>query len=266
MTGTLWVPGAERITPSLPGGDMSEGPGGPPRVVWHTTEAPAGSDASWTNVIKVLRDKNAEPQVMWDPVTDRLGQFMPLNVSARALRNDGTTKTNRVGEVCIQVEVMGYAARPFTDDWRPGPNYRALMAAIRSWGIPDVWPAGPPPRFIADPPHNVPEDDRDRPTWLRKGGHYSHSQIPGNDHGDPGGISTIALFAKAPLPTEDEVTEAQADRIITLLEELTAQGRLMAVRMDSVTNRQLPDLRADVDTIGADVDRAADVTAGPDAS
>jgi hypothetical protein len=57
----------------------------------------------------------------------------------------------------------------------------------------------------------------------------------------------------------DELTEAQANRIIQLLEELTAQGRLMAVRMDSITNRQLPGLRADAD-------RAADVIAGPDDS
>lgn len=194
--GTIWIPGAERITPSLPGGEITST--APPRVVWHTTQNPSGDPRQWSNVIGTLRAKTAEPQVLYDPVTDRLGQFIPLDLSGRALRNDGTTKTNRVGRVCIQVEVLAYAEKPFTDYWKPGPNFRALMAAVRSWGIPDMWPSGPPPKFIADPPHNVPEDERSRTIWLSKAGHYSHSQIPGNDHGDPGAISTPALFAAAP--------------------------------------------------------------------
>jgi hypothetical protein len=60
------------------------------------------------------------------------------------------------------------------------------------------------------------------------------------------------------------MTPQQADRMLALLEELTAQGReltaqgrTMAVRMDSITNKQLPSLRADVD-------RAADESAGED--
>jgi hypothetical protein len=176
----------------------------------------------------VLRGKGAEPQVLYDPVTDRLGQFMGLDVSGRALQNDGNTRTNRVGRVCIQIEVIAYAAAPFTDYWRPGPNFKALMAAIRSWGIPDVWPAGPPPRFIANPPHNVPEDPRSRNTWLTKGGHYSHSQIPGNIHGDPGRISPAELFAVAgtltPVasPPKDEFTVAEADRVIKFIKDSQA--------------------------------------------
>lgn len=193
MTGTIWIPGAERITPSYPGGNITST--APPRVVWHTTEATPGTSTVWASMIRVLREKSAEPQVLYDPVTDRLGQFMPLDVSGRALKNDGTTQTNRVGEVNIQVEVIARAATPFTSYWKPGPNFRALMAAIRSWNIADVWPSGLPPRFIADPPHNVPEDERSRSIWLSKGGHYGHSQIPGNNHGDPGAIDVKALFA-----------------------------------------------------------------------
>lgn len=202
--GTIWIPGAERITPSLPGGVITST--APPRVVWHSTQNPSGDPRQWSNVIGTLRDKSAEPQVLYDPVSDRLGQFIPLDLSGRALRNDGTTKTNRVGQVCIQVEVIAYAEKPFTNYWKPGPNFRALMAAIRSWGIPDVWPSGPPPKFIADPPHNVPEDERSRTIWLSKAGHYAHSQIPGNDHGDPGAITTTALFAAAPTPPKGTTT------------------------------------------------------------
>lgn len=191
MAGTIWIPGAERITPSAPGGTMS---GGKPRVTWHTTEADPGTASVWAAMIRVLKGKSAEPQVLYDPLTDRLGQFIPLSLSGRALRNDGTLRTNRTGLVNIQIEVIGRSAKPFTSYWKPGKNFRALMAAIRSWGIPDDWPAGDPPRFIADPPHNVPESPRFRTLWLGHAGHYGHSQVPGNDHGDPGGISTAALF------------------------------------------------------------------------
>lgn len=225
MAGTILIPGAERITPSRPGGIITST--APPRVVWHTTEADPGTASVWAAMIRVLKDKSAEPQVLYDPVTDRLGQFMPLNLSGRALRNDGSTLTNRVGKACIQIEVIGRSAKPFTDAWKPGKNFAALMAAIRSWGIADVWPAGPPPRFVASPPHNVPESPRSRTIWLNKGGHYSHSQIPGNDHGDPGAISISKLFAaggsKPTPPAETDMPLSDADKkFITNAAEVAA--------------------------------------------
>lgn len=220
--GTVWIPGAERITPSRPGGTITST--APPRVVWHTTEADPGTASVWAAMIRVLRNKEAEPQVLYDPLTDRLGQFMPLNVSGRALRNDGTYQTNRIGRVCIQVEVIGRSAKPFTAYWKPGPNFRAFMAAIKSWGVIDQWPAGAPPRFIADPPHNEPESPRSRKIWLNTGGHYGHSQIPGNDHGDPGAIDTKKLFAAGaakPAPSKELFTVAQYDE---LMAEIKRQG------------------------------------------
>jgi hypothetical protein len=196
--GTLWIPGAERLKPSAAGGTITST--APPRVVWHTTEAPSGS---FESMVRVLTNKSAEPQILWDPVTDRLGQFFALNQSGRALKNDGATRTNRVGRVCIQIEVIAYSSKSFTDYWKPGPNFRNLMAAIRSWGIGDVWPSGPPPKFVAvgTGGYNSPEDERSRTIWTTKGGHYGHSQIPGNDHGDPGGISVSKLFAAGKTPT-----------------------------------------------------------------
>lgn len=216
MTGITWITGAERLAASSAGGDITST--APPRVVWHTTEAASGVASMWQTMQRVLVSKGAEPQVLYDPLTDRLGQFMPLDVSARALKNDGATRSNRVGRVCIQVEVIAYASKPFTAYWTPGPNYRNLMAALRSWGIPDIWPAGPPPRFIATPPHNEPENPRSRSIWMSKGGHYGHSQIPGNTHGDPGGINVAALFVagSAPTPT-DGFTVSEADRVIEFI-------------------------------------------------
>ncbi|MEU7147092.1 peptidoglycan-binding protein [Streptomyces sp. NPDC045456] len=186
--GTRWIPGAERLGGGDIGGAMDT-PGLPPRVVWHSTESGSG-DSAFRGVGDYLINISAEPHILYDPVTDRLGQYGPLDESARALRNDGSSRTNRTGRVCIQIEVLARAANPFTAYWRPGPNFRALMAAIRSWGIPDNFPMGAPPTYPGG-------SRRTRSVWLYEGGHYCHANVPGNDHGDPGCISPARLFAAA---------------------------------------------------------------------
>lgn len=206
MTGTLWIPGFERLEPSKAGGDITSKLG--PRAIWHTVEAPAGTEKMFQRMIEVLTDKSAEPHVLIDPKTDRAGQFFPLDLSGRALKNDNGRQTNRTGIVCIQIEVMGYAADPFTNDdtWHPGPNWRALMAALRSWGIPDVFPMGRPPKY---PGPSV----RDRDIWYADGyesaGHYCHANVPDNDHGDPGAIAPAKLFALGPAAKPPTTTDPE---------------------------------------------------------
>lgn len=189
--GTIYIPGVERLGAGKIGGAMDT-PGKPGRVVWHTTESGAG-DAAFAAVARVLISEADEPHFLYDPTTDRLGQFGPLDQSARALKNDGATRTNRTGRVCIQIEVLARAGTPFTGYWKPGPNFRKLMAAIRSWGVPDLFPMGSLASHYADS-----SAKRDRTVWLNKGGHYGHCNVPGNDHWDPGAISRTALFAAAP--------------------------------------------------------------------
>ncbi|MEU5425126.1 peptidoglycan-binding protein [Streptomyces olivoreticuli] len=186
---TRWIPEAEDLGSGDIGGDM-DSPELPARVVWHSTETGNG-DAAFDNVASGLIEDSVQPHILYDPTTDRLGQFGSLDQSARALRNDGGTRTNRTGAACIQIEVLARAANPFTDYWKPGPNFQALMKAIRSWDIPDTFPMGNPPEYPGD-------SRRDRDTWENKGGHYCHANIPGNDHGDPGAISPSALFNAAP--------------------------------------------------------------------
>lgn len=166
-----------------------DSPSLPPRVVWHTVESPTG-DAYFRSMADYLLREGVWPHLIYDPETDRLGQFAALDTSARALKNDGSTRTNRTGRVCIQIEVLGRAASPFTEQstWRPGPNFAALMAAIRSWNIPDAFPMGPPPAYPGG-------SRRDRNIWLNQAGHYCHANIPGNDHGDPGAINPAKLWA-----------------------------------------------------------------------
>jgi hypothetical protein len=184
--GEIWIKEAKRLGRGSIGGPMDT-PNLPPRVVWHTTESGAGGQAL-ENVGGHLIAVNSQPQLIYDPTTDRLGQFGPLNQSGRALLNDGGTRTNRTGAVCIQIEVLGRAAAPFTSSWHPGPNFKALMRAIRSWGVPNRFPMGTP----AATPGGC---KRSRDVWLHQGGHYGHSNVPGNDHWDPGAINTAALLA-----------------------------------------------------------------------
>ncbi|KUN16519.1 peptidoglycan-binding protein LysM [Streptomyces antibioticus] len=197
--GEIWIKEAERLGDGSIGGAMDT-PGNPGRVVWHTTESGQG-DSSFNAVGKYLITIGAEPHILYDPTTDRLAQYGPLNESARALKNDGTTRTNRTGKVCIQIEVLGRAGSPFTKTWKPGPNFKALMRAIRSWGVPDVFPMGALASQYGDPAAK-----RTRSTWLTKGGHYGHCNVPGNDHWDPGNIDKAALFAAAPVTSTPKPT------------------------------------------------------------
>jgi hypothetical protein len=195
--GEIWIKEAQRLGDGSIGGDMDT-PDAPPRVVWHTTESGAG-DAAFNSVGAYLSEVSSEPHILYDPTTDRLGQYGPLNQSARALKNAGSLRTNRTGRVCIQIEVLARAAKPFTAYWKPGPNFRALMRAIRSWGVPDVFPGGD---FAAT---YTAASSRSTSTWTTQGGHYGHCHVPGNDHWDPGALDKAALLAaggtSTPAPT-----------------------------------------------------------------
>ncbi|MFF1916219.1 peptidoglycan-binding protein [Streptomyces sp. NPDC058239] len=191
-SGPAYIDGAVRFGDQSIGGAMDT-PGNPPRATWHTTESPAGG-SYFTSIAAYLIRVGAEPQVIYDPVTDKLGQFGPLTSSGRALKNDGNRRTNREGKVNIQVEVLGRAASPWTKGFDPAkkPNYRKLIAAMRAHGIPDVWPAGKPAATAAA----VASGPRSRATWQTEGGHFGHCHVPSNSHWDPGAIDTSIVPGK----------------------------------------------------------------------
>ena len=198
-SGPAYISGAVRFGDQSIGGAMDY-PSNPPRVVWHTTESPSGA-AYFASVAAYLIRVASEPQVIYDPVSDRIGQFGPLTQSARALQNDGRRRTNREGRVCIQVEVLGRASAPWTKGFDPAdkPNFQKLIAANRAHGVPDVWPAGKPKATATE----VAATTRNRTTWQTKGGNYGHGNVPGNDHWDPGAINTDIVPGKptaAPKP------------------------------------------------------------------
>jgi len=143
--GALWTPEAIDLKPAGTSGTMS-GVGGP-RATAHVTVSPSGAktvsgkvnpDGWFWAMHAVLTGKRAEPHYLYDPLTDKLGQYFPLNKSARALAQSNFLpySHNKVGTVNIQVEVVADTG-DFTRYWKPGPNFRAMMRDIRSWGIAD---------------------------------------------------------------------------------------------------------------------------------
>lgn len=181
----LWLPGAERLASSHVGGRMA---GGPPRVVWHRTVG-----QGFRGNARFLKAEGFEPHILWDPTTGELGQFLPANRSAYALEHRaGTPETNRAGSMCIQIEVADHGKTwDITSTAMKG--WPSLRAWLRDLGIPETWPGGPPPPLGS-------RAEVSARVWLGKAGHYSHSQVPHNDHTDPGRMDLSVLFPRAAAP------------------------------------------------------------------
>lgn len=194
----LWMPGVTRKPATQDGGSMTPGA---PRAVWHTTENdPASTTAS--SIANYLNGVGYQVHLVWNPVRGEIVQMIPADRAGRGLEHPaGTPETNRKGSVCIQIEVVGRAAQPFTD----GPLKRLdeVTAWLRSLGIPDAWPAGRP--LPADKAYG-PNPTRSAGAW-QLGGHFAHSQVPNNHHADPGAIDITRLFQ------EDDMTTEQAQQL-----------------------------------------------------
>ena len=207
MSGPEWLTGATRIV-STAGGTLV---GGPPRWVWHTFEANPRRLSAVAGA-RVLHAAGNDVHFVFNPLTGDIAQMLPASVSGRALKNaPGGVETNRMGSACIQVEVIGFASQPFTGILTPAGQggLGRLIRFARAHGIPDVWPAGPPPAYPDG--YSV----RSAGTWTRHAGHYGHSQVPENNHGDPGALNVRALFASAPAtPPIHHPTKGAAAMII----------------------------------------------------
>lgn len=184
---TLWCPGA-RIVNVGPGGVML---GGKPRAVHHTTEG-----STIDGAIATYRQTHDYPTFTIDYARDDVVQHLPANVSATALRNPaGGVETNRLGTYCIQIEWIGQAVHPFTIGRDAGPKVRAFFDWMRDLGIPNVWPMGAPMPYPAS--YGLNNGDRNPTVWVGTAGHYGHSQVPENDHGDPGAINPTFISQTA---------------------------------------------------------------------
>jgi len=246
-----WIAEAEQLTPSGAPGTMSGV--GPARAICHVTVSRPGS---FDAMHRVLTDKQGEPHLLYDWATDRLGQYFPLDRSARALKRGARdVSCNKVGTVCIQIE---FCAMPdgFTRYWTPGPNFRALMRAIASWGI--------TPQFVARA--NTSAGDNVRQTWetyLATGGWWGHCHVPENDHWDPGPIDQAAFFAAAGITTQEDenmpLTTADVNAIWDEdIDGVTARNRAyFAHRRAQAALDETLKARAELATITAKIDALA---------
>jgi hypothetical protein len=188
----LWMPGAARH--SL--GNTGAMNGGPARAVWHITSN--ANDHTFTNELGWFTGggKDVAPHLLWDPFTGQIAQFFPADSRSLSLQNAGTVRTNRTGKYCVQIETVFTAGETVSGKKyatvrdTPCKGLDGIVAWLRSLGIADGWPGGAPTAFARD---TVSLD-----TWLNRGGHYGHNQIPGNSHVDPGPMPD--LFASAPTP------------------------------------------------------------------
>lgn len=180
-----WLPGAERVRATRDGGGLA---GGAPRVVWHTDESDPEQTPARSAAHQLDRTGWAA-HLVWNPVTGDIVQMVPATRAARGLGGEiGGREANREGRMCLQIQVVGFASEPFT-----AGSLRALEDILRwldTWGIPRCWPAGPPP---AEP--SCGNTERDRARWSL-GGHFGHSQVPGNKAADPGGIDIATLVPR----------------------------------------------------------------------
>jgi hypothetical protein len=185
-----WMPGAVRMDI----GDHQPIDGGPPKAVPHITwdrnaTAAAPQDlVPYENLQEYFGRNSAgkavAPHILWDPFTGRFTQFVPATSRSKSLADGpGGTRTNRAGDVVIQVEALffpycrvdGKVYARLVDT--PCIGWARLHDWVKSWGVPSRWPMGRPVSFVPN---------RSESVWETQAGWYGHSQVPENDHQDPG--------------------------------------------------------------------------------
>jgi hypothetical protein len=218
----LWIAGAIRAPATRPGVPFTVANR---RAVWHTTETPPGTlDA----VVKGYERSGSWPHATWDPTTGRVKQHYTSRVGGRALMNPpGGVETNSLG--ALQVEVVGYARSPFTAG--PMRGVEPILDWLRANGVPDHWPAGQPLAYGPDErrPGVVPaayglgNGTRKLSLWLQPG-HFAHSQVPENHHGDCGRVDIRFTQRRQrewdEMATKEEVREAVRDVVRQEVERL----------------------------------------------
>lgn len=191
-----WMPGAIAVPSGHDAGSLVGG--GRRACTWHTFEAPYSLTA--LDGARRLINAGNEVQLTFNPNSGQTAQMISGMRAGRALINaPGGVETNRYGDVHVQIEVIAYAHQPWTRDLTPEGTMglRRIVTWLRSLGIPDDLPAGPPPAY---PPG---QGNRSIAAWARSG-HFNHSQVPENYHGDSGAIDMgkiLGLTASAPAAT-----------------------------------------------------------------
>lgn len=238
----LWLPGA--IKHDI--GNVAGMDGGPARATHHTTSN--ATDWTFKNESAYFANggRAVAPHLVADPFTGEIAQYFPATSRALALKNDGSIKTNRTGKFNIQIEWV------FTrGEVRNGKRYENLAdtpmkpwPTIHAWlktlGIPDTWPGGAPKAWA--------RDTVTRDTWLSKGGHYGHFQVPGNTHVDPGPMGNlfapVAVKTYEPFPGAAWFSIGRKSPIVAAMHD-----RLVAVGCDKYQSSKNKDVIGSGDVV-----------------
>lgn len=207
MSAPLWLPGIPYIKSSNNGGSML---GADAYFTWHTYEC--GYDVSASSGARGLITQGTEVHFCFNPVTGELVQILPANVAGRGLVNlSGGVQTNRQGRVNLQVEVIGRASRPWTQDVTDAgrKGVAKLIAFADAWGVPRTHPNGDQGPLTSSSPTN-----RSVTGWNGPGGYFCHAQVPENTHWDHGAVRFSDLWAIADTinhPPEVDMPLSDAD-------------------------------------------------------
>lgn len=187
----MWLDGFEQIPATSAGGSFN---GSPWRCVLHTTEGGTVDGA-----LAAFRNTGSWPHFTVDPATGRRCQHYPLDVSARALVHPVQGETNRAN--AIQIEIVGYA----TDAPTWSADHLRWLATEVLAPIRAVCPfALSAPAFVRYPDsYGTGAAQRFSWTdWAAFSGLCGHEHVPGNDHGDPGGLDINSILT-AITPEDD---------------------------------------------------------------
>jgi hypothetical protein len=167
-----WHPDAKRVGVVSGIGTLTK----PVAGVIHTTEGFGVPTYSGSN-----------PHFTLDPASGALYQHQSVFQGARALKNlSGGVETNIK---CIQIENIAFAARAGAWTEEMYDNLGDLMRWIekhcgvqRKFPLPLAPYPGSPQKFSAS-------------SWNQLNSWCGHQNVPENDHGDPGALSTAKLLA-----------------------------------------------------------------------
>ena len=145
-----------------------------------------------------LDQEGRPPHLVWNPLSGDICQLIPVVragclLGAPESLEHGRSEpgpsladaANRQGRLCVQVGVVAWAQKPFTDG--PMHGVERILSWLHSWGVSWRWPAGRPAPFA-----QTRTIERSRALWAL-GGHFGASQIPGWDAAGPGDIDIDLL-------------------------------------------------------------------------
>ena len=260
-----WMPGAIAVPADVTGGvypqDHSYGKNSYCTV--HTFEANPHKTSAVAGA-QYLNRVRYSVHFTFNPITGQIAQMIPMSRAGRGLREDSDPRTNRAGRINVQIEVMAFAATPFTSYWTPAGKaaWGGLMKFIQSWGVPPVFPNGPfsPDYGAANVPgHRVAPGPS---------GFYGHSDWLDNDHWDPGALDQRELLGAA-ASSAVALTPQQRVKMLQELLEVAVDGvwgpatSARASIMRDVAMGRVPQNAALVKTAQEVVDVTADGVWGP---